>query len=55
MATVTDASKVTSDLNDLIQLDYDAIAAYEAAIERLEQRGLQAAVNGISGGSSAAY
>ncbi len=36
MATVTDASKVTSDLNDLIQLDYDAIAAYEAAIERLD-------------------
>lgn len=25
-------------LNELIQLDYDAIAAYEAAIERLEDR-----------------
>lgn len=36
MATVMDSKQVVSDLNDLIELDYDAIAAYETAIERLE-------------------
>lgn len=36
MTTVMDANEVTSDLNNLIELDYDAIAAYEAAIERLD-------------------
>lgn len=36
MATVTDTKEIVSDLNDLIELDYDAIAAYQTAIERLE-------------------
>ncbi|MFW5824469.1 MAG: DUF2383 domain-containing protein [Marinobacter sp.] len=36
MTTVTDSKEVVSDLNDLIELDYDAIAAYQSAIERLE-------------------
>src|SRR5690606_21843548 len=38
MPTVTDSKKVVSDLNDLIELDYDAIAAYQAAIERLDNK-----------------
>lgn len=33
--TVVDRSTVINELNKLINLDYDAIAAYEAAIERL--------------------
>lgn len=37
MATVTDSKHTISDLNDLIQLDYDAIAAYQSAIERLDK------------------
>lgn len=32
----TDTDKICEKLNDLIQLDHDAIEAYEAAIERLE-------------------
>lgn len=36
MATVTDSKEIISDLNDIIELDYDAIAAYRTAIERLE-------------------
>ncbi|MEX1198550.1 MAG: DUF2383 domain-containing protein [Pseudohongiellaceae bacterium] len=36
MANVADAKEIVSDLNNLIELDYDAIAAYQAAIERLE-------------------
>lgn len=36
MVTVTDSDKIISDINDLIHLDYDAIAAYQSAIERLE-------------------
>ncbi len=36
MTTVRESEEVVSDLNDLIELDYDAIAAYQAAIERLE-------------------
>lgn len=31
MTTATDAKELISDLNDLIELDYDAIAAYKAA------------------------
>lgn len=34
--TVLDADKVVKDLNNLIELDYDAIAAYESAVDRLE-------------------
>lgn len=36
MATVTDPEKIISGLNDLMELDYDAIAAYRTAIDRLE-------------------
>lgn len=36
MTTTTDSKEVVSNLNDLIELDYDAIAAYQAAIERLD-------------------
>lgn len=36
MATATDSKQIISDLGDLIKLDYDAIAAYQAAIERLD-------------------
>lgn len=36
MATATDSKQIISDLSDLIKLDYDAIAAYESAIERLD-------------------
>lgn len=36
MATATDSKQIISDLSDLIKLDYDAIAAYQAAIERLD-------------------
>lgn len=36
MITTIEPKQVVSDLNDLMQLDYDAITAYESAIERLE-------------------
>lgn len=36
MTTATDSKHVISDLSDLIKLDYDAIAAYKSAIERLD-------------------
>lgn len=36
MTTATDSKKIVIHLNDLIELDYDAIAAYQAAIDRLE-------------------
>lgn len=36
MAIATDSKEIISDLSDLIELDYDAIAAYKAAIERLD-------------------
>ncbi|MDO8862065.1 DUF2383 domain-containing protein [Haliea sp. E1-2-M8] len=36
MTTVMDSKQIISDLGDLIELDYDAIAAYQAAIERLD-------------------
>lgn len=36
MTTATDSKHVISDLCDLIKLDYDAIAAYKSAIERLD-------------------
>jgi uncharacterized protein (TIGR02284 family) len=38
MSTVTDSKEVVSKLNNLIELDYDAIAAYQSAIERLENQ-----------------
>lgn len=36
MTTFWSPDEVIADLNSLIQLEYDAIAAYQAAIERLE-------------------
>lgn len=36
MNTTLDSNTVIKDLNNLVELDYDAIAAYEAAIERLD-------------------
>ncbi|HEY3818650.1 MAG TPA: DUF2383 domain-containing protein [Polyangiaceae bacterium] len=37
MAEMSDPKKTVSLLNDLIHLDFDAIAAYQAAIDRLHQ------------------
>lgn len=42
MDTTTDTEQVISDLSDLIQLDYDAIAAYQSAIERLDNAAFKA-------------
>jgi uncharacterized protein (TIGR02284 family) len=39
MANVVDRDEIARHLNNLIELDYDAIAAYDAAIERLEDVG----------------
>lgn len=36
MDTVTDPKRIASDLNELIEFEYDAIAAYQAAVDRLE-------------------
>lgn len=36
MADVTEPDKIAKHLNNLIELDFDAIAAYQAAIDRLE-------------------
>lgn len=36
MATAMDSEQIVSDLSDLIKLEYDAIAAYQSAIERLD-------------------
>lgn len=36
MTTATDSKEFISELSDLIEVDYDAIAAYQAAIERLD-------------------
>lgn len=36
MADVADRDRIAKRLNNLIELDYDAIAAYQAAIDRLE-------------------
>lgn len=36
MATKMSTEDIIDDLNDLVELEYDAIAAYKAAIERLD-------------------
>lgn len=36
MGCAKDTKEIISDLNDVIKLDYDAIAAYKSAIERLD-------------------
>lgn len=41
MKEVLNSEEIISNLNDLIELDYDAIAAYESAIEKLEEQGLK--------------
>ena len=45
VTTVGTESDVRTLLRDLIMLDYDAIAAYEAAIERLEDAGFKKALS----------
>lgn len=42
MATVTDSKEIIADLSDVIPLDYDAIAAYQSAIERLDDASYKA-------------
>lgn len=41
MTDVLNSEEIISELNDLIELDYDAIAAYKSAIEKLEEQGLK--------------
>ncbi len=36
MVTVVDSEQIVADLNELIELDFDAIAAYQTSIERME-------------------
>lgn len=38
MTELVDAEEIIKDLNDLIELDYDAVEAYQAAIDRLEDK-----------------
>lgn len=49
MATATDSKQIISDLNDLIHLDYDAIAAYQSAIERLDSAEYKAKLTDFMG------
>ena len=37
MTTATDTKQIISDLSAMIKLEYDAIAAYQSAIERLDE------------------
>lgn len=36
VTTATDSKQIISDLSDLIEIDYDAIAAYQSAIEQMD-------------------
>ena len=45
MTEIVDAEDIVKKLNDLIELEYDAIAAYQAAIERLEDKNYQSQLN----------
>jgi uncharacterized protein (TIGR02284 family) len=45
MTEIVDAEDMVKKLNDLIELEYDAIAAYQAAIERLEDKNYQSRLN----------
>lgn len=49
MATATDSKQIISDLSDLIELDYDAIAAYKSAIARLESAAYKATLTEFLG------
>lgn len=44
VTTIGTETRVESLLYDLIQLDYDAIAAYDAAVERLDDAGYRTAL-----------
>ncbi len=41
MTDALDSKDIISGLNDLIELDHDAAAAYESAIEKIEEQGLK--------------
>lgn len=45
MTEIVDAEDIVEKLNDLIELEYDAIAAYQAAIDRLEDKNYQSQLN----------
>lgn len=45
MSEIMDKTNMIAKLNDLIALDYDAISAYQAAIERLENPGYRDQLN----------
>lgn len=47
VTTVGTESSLEDLLQDLIQLDHDAVEAYEAAIERLQDAGFRSALNGF--------
>lgn len=42
MTDLVDSEDIVKHLNDLIELDYDAIAAYQAAIDRLDDNNYKA-------------
>jgi hypothetical protein len=44
---VRDVALLTGELNDLLQLDHDAVAAYTLALKQLEDTGYQDAVRGF--------
>ena len=45
MTEIVDVEDIVKKLNNLIELEYDAIAAYQAAIERLEDKNYQSQLN----------
>jgi uncharacterized protein (TIGR02284 family) len=47
VTTVGTESSIDDLLQDLIQLDHDAVEAYQAAIERLQDAGFGSALNGF--------
>lgn len=47
VTTIGTESRMEDLLHDLIHLDYDAIAAYQAAIDRLEDSGAKQALTGF--------
>ncbi len=49
MTTVLNEADVNEKLHDLIELDYDAIAAYRAAIERIEDTSYKSKLAGFMG------
>lgn len=49
MTTTTDSKQIITDLNDLMEVDYDAIAAYQSAIERLDNADYKAKLTEFMG------